>query len=60
MKKIEVAYQLTSQFIEINKGSIFDKISDCVENDIEKYSIEKAQLINKIFNSFYENLINLD
>lgn len=60
MKKIEIAYQLTTQFIEINKDYIFDKVYNCVEEDIEKCSIEKTQLINKIFNSFYENLLHLD
>ena len=60
MKKIEIAYQLTTQFIEINKDYIFDKVYNSVEEDIEKCSIEKTQLINKIFNSFYENLLHLD
>lgn len=60
MTRREVALQLTSQFIEINQNSLFDKLSDCVEKDIEEVTIQKTELINKIFNSFYENLTTLE
>lgn len=59
MNNFEIAHQLTSQFIEFNKNYIFDKISNSSQKDLENYVIETTELINKIFNSFYENLSNL-
>ena len=60
MTKEEIAYRLTLELINSNKNDIFSKISESAPKNLESCAIETVELINKIFNSFYENLSKLN